>query len=81
VHNGAFSCSAKKKKKTTSIWSCLQNFLIFVSTCSNFCWQFGSQFHKTFPVKWAFLLNKIMCFPVFMTYLHFCCFMQITHWA
>jgi hypothetical protein len=39
VHNGAYSCSAKKKKKkTTSVWSCLQNFLIFVSTCSNFCW-------------------------------------------
>jgi len=38
VHNGAYSCSAKKKEQTTSVWSCLQNFLIFVSTCSNFCW-------------------------------------------
>ena len=27
-----------------------------------------------------FLLNEIICFPVFMMYLHFCChFMQITH--
>jgi hypothetical protein len=28
----------KKKKRTTSVRSCLQNLLIFVSTCSNFCW-------------------------------------------
>jgi hypothetical protein len=27
VHNGAYSCSVKKKN-TTSVWSCLQNFLI-----------------------------------------------------
>jgi len=26
------------QKITTSVWSCLQNFLIFVSTCSNLCW-------------------------------------------
>jgi hypothetical protein len=36
--------------------------------------------HKTFPIKWVFLVSNIMCFPVFMMWLQFCCrFIQITH--
>jgi hypothetical protein len=46
--------------------------VLLLSSCVN----------KTFSVKWPFLVNKIICFPVFMTCLHFCCgFMQITHWT
>jgi hypothetical protein len=33
-----------------------------------------------FLCQMRLLVNKIMCFPVFRTCLHFsCCFLQITH--
>jgi hypothetical protein len=78
LHNGVYSCSKKN-------YLCLimpAKLLDVALTCSSFCWYWGSKFHKTLTVKWVFLVNKIMCFPVFMTCLYFCCyFMQITHWT
>jgi hypothetical protein len=47
------------------------------------CFSLGNLAHNATRLSLSnepFLLNKVICFPVFMMYLHFCChFMQITH--
>jgi len=69
-------------KITTSVWSCLQNFLIFFFTMFQFLLVIWLIMPQDFLCQMRFLVNKIMYFPVFRTCLHFsCCFLQITHWV
>jgi hypothetical protein len=57
------------QKITSSVWSCLQSFLIFVLTCFSLVgWLIMQQ---DFLCQKSLLVNKIKCFLVFMTCLHF----------
>jgi hypothetical protein len=75
VHNGAYSCSAKKKKKNLPQFdhACKTSWFLFqpVPICVG---NLAHNFIRLSLSNEPFLLNKIMCFQVFMTYLHFCCF-------
>ena len=70
-----------KKKKNLPLfdhacktcWFLFQPVLVFVGNLA--------QNSTDFLCQKSLLVNKIKCFPVFMTCLHFGCFMKITLWA
>ena len=80
VHSGAYSCFEKKKKPPQFDHACKTSWFLF-QPVPIFVGNLAHNFIRLSLSNEPFLLNKIMCFPVFMTHLHFCCFMQITHWA